>query len=57
VVWWEVEVAERRGKVIVVRMTMKPSFKEALHALQSGIAFMYAQVTKGDKQTLLILKC
>jgi hypothetical protein len=30
--------------VIVAMMTMKPSFTEALHALESGRAFMYAHV-------------
>jgi hypothetical protein len=32
-------------------------FTEALHALESGRAFMYAHVNKRDKQALLILKC
>jgi hypothetical protein len=40
VVWWEVEVVWRRGKVMV--MTMKPSFMEALSAFESMRAFMYA---------------
>jgi hypothetical protein len=42
VVWWEMEVAWRRGKVMLVMMTMKPSFTEALRAFESMQTFMYA---------------
>jgi hypothetical protein len=45
-----VEVAWRRGKVMVVMMTMKPSFTEALHVFESMTAFMYDHdITKRDQ--------
>jgi hypothetical protein len=45
VVSWEVEVAWRRHKVVVVVMVMtmmKPGFTEALHVFESMRALMYA---------------
>jgi hypothetical protein len=50
VVWGEVEVAWRRDKVVVVMLTMKPSFTEAFHAFESMRGVMYAHdITKRDQ--------
>jgi hypothetical protein len=57
VVSWEVEVAWRRCKVVVVEMvmtTMKPSFTEALRACESMRVFMYAHdVTERDQANIV----
>jgi hypothetical protein len=53
---WEVEVAWRRCKVVVVvvMMTMKPSFTEALHAFESMRAFIYAHdITERDQANIV----
>jgi hypothetical protein len=53
VVSWEVEVAWRRCKVVVM-MTMKPSFMEALRAFESMRAFMYAHdITERDQANIV----
>jgi hypothetical protein len=53
VVRWEVEVAWRRCKVVVVVM-MKPSFTEALRAFESMRAFMYAHdITERDQANII----
>jgi hypothetical protein len=53
VVSWEVEVAWRRCKVVVVMTTMKPSFMEALLAFESKRALMYAHdITKRDQANI-----
>jgi hypothetical protein len=40
--------------VVVVVITMKPSFTEALHAFESMRAFMYAHnITKRDKANIV----
>jgi hypothetical protein len=48
VVNWEVEVAWRRCKVVVVVVVimMKLSFAEALRAFESMRAFMYAHIER-----------
>jgi hypothetical protein len=57
VVSWEVEVASRRCKVMVVMM-MKPSFMEALHAFESMRALMYAHdITERDQANIVNIEC
>jgi hypothetical protein len=56
VVSWEVEVAWRRSKVVVVVvvMTMKLSFMEELRVFESMRALMYAQnITKEDQANIV----
>jgi hypothetical protein len=52
---WEVEVAWRRCKVVVVvMMTMKPSFMEALRVFESMKALMYAHnITERDQANIV----
>jgi hypothetical protein len=53
-VWWEVAVVWLRGKVMVVTMTTRPSFTEALHVLKSVRVFMYAHnITKRDQANIV----
>jgi hypothetical protein len=52
VVSWEVEVAWRRFKVVVM-IIMKPSFTEALRAFESMRAFMYAHITERDQVNIV----
>jgi hypothetical protein len=55
VVSWEVEVAWRTCKiVVVVMMTMKLSFTEALHVFESMRALMYAHdITERDQANIV----
>jgi hypothetical protein len=49
-----VEVAWRRGKVMVLVMTIKLSFTEAVHAFESMRAFIYAhEITKRDQANII----
>jgi hypothetical protein len=49
-----VEVAWRRCKVVVVVITMKPSFTEALRTFESMRAFMYAHnMNKRDQANIV----
>jgi hypothetical protein len=53
VVSWEVEVARRRCKAVVVT-TMKPGFTEALRTSDSMRAFMYAHdITERDQANIV----
>jgi hypothetical protein len=53
VVSWEVEVAWRRCKAVVVTTT-KPGFTEALRAFESMRAFMYAHdITERDQANIV----
>jgi hypothetical protein len=54
VVSWEVEVAWRRCKVVVVTTTKKLGFMEALHAFKSMRAFMYAHDITERGQAIII---
>jgi hypothetical protein len=54
VVSWEVEDEWRRCMVVVVMMTMKPSFMEALHAFESRRGFTYAHdITESDQANIV----
>jgi hypothetical protein len=53
VVRWEVEVVQRRCKVVVV-VTMQPGFMEALCAFESMRMFMYAHdITERDQANIV----